>query len=382
MRYRHHARPGTPAIKEELDSDDAQGGGDVVVDRLAGISASDMVENVRQKLPQPAGRRRSSLSQATEALSRTLAGPRLQPVLETATSEDGWPHSFLDRASWALELELSMRGVGFTWTTADVRHSVRKTWLPTVSNRLHSILVHVVPILAVCFAVIRNTYVEYLEQYDTGDLRSANLLDERLPLGRQLLLTAALGAFLMAAFSFAHSVFAIVCSPLAPSPLAFFPPLYTTRIWDVQSVRGFWSYGWHRLFARLFLVYGVWPGEWLERKILGKSNDAPADIGKVLGGFGSSAFVHSFAVRSVLGGDWSKATGEARFFALNGFAVVIEEAVKHAVRGLRKQRGWPRSMWYDAAVGRFWWTTVLLFSGRQFARGWVNAGLVREMAAR
>lgn len=345
-------------------------------------SASNRADNVRQPVQQFSAQRRGSLQQATDALARTLSGPSMQPVLETATSEDGWPHTFLDRASWALELELSMRGVGFTWTTADVRHSVRKTWLPTVQNRVHSILVHVLPIMLVCFVIIRSTYVGCLERFDSPDSKSEELFDQQLSLGRQLVLTAALGAFLMAAFSFAHSMFAIMLSPFAPSPLAFFPPLYTTRIWDIQSVRGFWSYGWHRLFARLFLVYGVWPGEWIERKITGKSNNEPADVGKVLGGFGSSAFVHSFAVRSVLGGDWSKATGEARFFALNGIAVVLEEAVKRGFRRWRKRRGWPSAMWYDAAVGRIWWIAVLLFSGRQFARGWVGAGLVREMAAR
>lgn len=378
VRYRHQPRPGMPMVAEEDEK--SEGRIEQVV--RAKASASDLVENVRQRVEKSAqGGRRSSLSQVGEALSRTLSGPRMQPVLEIATSEDGWPHTFLDRSSWALELELSMRGVGFTWSTADVRHT-RKTWLPTVKNRIHSILVHVVPILAVCFLIIRTTYVRYLEGLDDTEMQSDNLFDKRLSLGQQLMLTAALGAFLMAAFSFAHSMFAIVLSPFAPSPLAFFPPLYTTRIWDIKSVRGFWSYGWHRLFARLFLVYGVWPGEWLERKIMGKRNDEPADIGKVLGGFGSSAFVHSFAVRSVLGGDWSKATGEAKFFAVNGIAVVLEEAVKRAVRSLRKQRGWPVDMWYDAHIGRVWWITALLFSGRQFARGWVNAGLVREMAGK
>ena len=35
-------------------------------------------------------------------------------VTETATTDEGWPHGWKDRMSWALELELSMRGAGFT----------------------------------------------------------------------------------------------------------------------------------------------------------------------------------------------------------------------------------------------------------------------------
>ncbi|OAL32914.1 hypothetical protein AYO20_07705 [Fonsecaea nubica] len=316
------------------------------------------------------------------ALRRSFSGPDPVPVLETATTEIGWPISLLDRAAWALELELSMRGIGFTWTTADVRHT-RKTWLPTVHNRLHSIFVHVMPVLLVSWAVIRTIYVRYLmsTQDAPWDLYSAyDLFDHRIPIGLQLLLTAALGAFLMAAFSCGHSLFAILLNPLAPSPLAFFPPLYTTRPWQITSVRQFWSFGWHRLFARLFLVYGIWPGERVERRLLKKGPDSPADIGKVIGAFLSSACVHAFSVRGVLAGDWSMAVGEAKFFALNGVAVVLEGVVVWAVRRARKRNGRPSQVWYDPVVGRVWWIAVLLWTGRNFARGWVKAGLVREMA--
>lgn len=103
-------------------------------------------------------------------------------------------------------------------------------------------------------------------------------------------------------------------------------------------------------------------------------------MGKVLGGFLASAFVHSFSVRGVLGGEWASAAGEARFFALNGVAVVIEEAVRRAVRSGRKRRGVQERMWYDGWVGRLWWIAVLLGTGRNFARGWVKSGLVREIA--
>ena len=46
-----------------------------------------------------------------------------EAVTETATTDEGWPHGWKDRASWALELEFSMRGAGFTWSSADVRQS-------------------------------------------------------------------------------------------------------------------------------------------------------------------------------------------------------------------------------------------------------------------
>ncbi|KIW95986.1 uncharacterized protein Z519_03052 [Cladophialophora bantiana CBS 173.52] len=342
-------------------------------------SGNDDVSRFKKSAPALAIR---SGSAVRSALRRSFSGPDPVPVLETAITESGWPTTLLDRAAWALELELSMRGIGFTWTTADVRHT-RKTWLPTVHNRVHSIVVHVTPVLLVSWAVIRTVYVRYLmlTRDAPWDMYSAyDLFDHRLPMALQLLLTVALGAFLMAAFSFGHSLFAIMLNPLAPNPLAFFPPLYTTRPWQITSVRKFWSFGWHRLFARLFLVYGVWPGEWLERKLLGKGPDQPADVGKVIGAFLVSALVHTFSVRGVLAGDWRMATGEAKFFAWNSVAVVLEGIVIMVVGKARKRKGSPVQKWYDPVVGRVWWIAVLLWTGRNFARGWVKSGLVREMA--
>ncbi|KAK4629659.1 hypothetical protein CLAFUW4_07631 [Fulvia fulva] len=305
-----------------------------------GVSQSDMLENMTSQSYSDILSRDESY---TTMLKRLIDGPKPIPVDEIAVTEDGYPHGFADRAAWALELELSMRGVGFTWTTADVRHT-KKTWLPTPQNRPHSILVHVGPVLVVAWAVIKTMYVNRLAPMSERELPPSSPFDE-LSLPEQYLLTAALGAFLMAAFSLGHSIFAIMCAPLAPSPLAFFPQLYTTRVWDIASARGFWSYGWHRLFARLFLVWGVWPGEWVERKLTGESPDERADVGKVLGGFLSSALVHSFCVRGTLGGKWSDAAGEAWLFALNGVAVIAEEGVRRSIHRWRKNHHQAESQW-------------------------------------
>ncbi|KAL8667174.1 MAG: hypothetical protein Q9202_000746 [Teloschistes flavicans] len=309
--------------------------------------------------------------------------PRAAAVTETAITDRGLPHSWKDRASWALELELSMRGAGFTWTSADVRHT-KQTWTPTISDRAHSILLHVLPALGICFTIIRYIYLSELNPESDGRTKSF----DDLAFPKQLVLTAALGAFLMTAFSLGHSIFAIMLAPLKPHPLSYFPPLYTNRVWDLTSVRDFWSYGWHRLFSRLFLVYGVWPGEWVERKLTSKSPDQPADVGKVLGGFVSSALVHSFAAYTVVGGVVGDALGEAEFFTGCGVAIIAEEMVKRLVMSHRRRnrrasegdQAPSLNRWYDAMIGRLWWISVLLYNGRHFARGWVKAGLVREMS--
>lgn len=308
--------------------------------------------------------------------------PRQSAVTETAVTDNGLPDSWKDRASWALELELSMRGAGFTWTSADVRHT-KKTWIPSTWDRVHSILLHVVPVMICCRAIIQYVYLSWLRPVTLYELSF-----DDLPYLLQLLLTIALGGFLMTAFSLGYSVFAILLSPLKPHPLSYFPPLYTSRVWELASVREFWSYGWHRLFSRLFLVYGVWPGEWVERKLTARAEDQPADVGKVLGGFLSSACVHSAAAYTVVGGNLKDAMGEARFFAGCGFAVVVEEIIWRITLS-RRYRQQSKSAkpgkkdlhrWYDGIIGRLWWTCVLLHEGRHFARGWVKAGLAKEMA--
>ncbi|KAI4284468.1 MAG: hypothetical protein L6R35_004907, partial [Caloplaca aegaea] len=141
---------------------------------------------------------------------------------------------------------------------------------------------------------------------------------------------------------------------------------------------------------------------WVERTLTGKRPGEPADVGKVVGGFVCSAVVHSVAAWTVVGGRWEDAGGEARFFLGCGGAVVVEEIVKRIVlkkrkrkrkrsrsRSRRKEEGQDgrkdgedgdvEGKWYDAWVGKAWWVSVLLYNGRHFARGWVQAGLVREM---
>ena len=130
----------------------------------------------------------------------------------------------------------------------------------------------------------------------------------------------------------------------------------------------------------------------MERKLTRKGPHDDVDVGKVLGAFVSSAFVHSFAAHTVTGG-WTGASGEAWFFLDNGLAIILEEGVKRAIKRQRRKHAMNSAgrndqvnsevnldRWYDGVVGRVWWTAVLLFTGRNFARGWVYAGLVREMA--
>ena len=73
-----------------------------------------------------------------------------------------------------------------------------------------------------------------------------------------------------------------------------------------------------------------------------------------------------------------EASGEARFFAGCGLAVTIEELVKRLIIRSRRNRkkeargakGVELVRWYDGILGRIWWIGILLYVGRNFARGW------------
>ncbi|KAG9840031.1 hypothetical protein KCU77_g10477, partial [Aureobasidium melanogenum] len=148
VRYKHISRAHTP-MPVDVDNEPQNLANDVAKTNREKPTVSEAVSSAASHA------RRGSLADSYFVLEKKLSNlSEMKPVYELASSEEGWPHNFLDRASWALELETSMRGIGFTWTTADVRHS-RKTWLPTAKNRFHSIFFHVGPVLAVCFAIIR-----------------------------------------------------------------------------------------------------------------------------------------------------------------------------------------------------------------------------------
>ena len=224
---------------------------------------------------------------------------------------------------------------------------------------------------------------------------------------QRALLTLSQGVFLFGTFSAGYTAGAIATAPLrrryrewytllacaclilpltlayrTTHNLAFWPPLNSEPLTSVTTVRQFWSRSWHRLFSRLFLVWGVWPGQWIERNFtpasLIKRFDPELELGKVLGAFFISGIVHAAAGISINGGKPSQ-TFEWLFFWTSGLAVVVEEIVQRMVY---KVRGGQVQHWYDPWIGRAWSLTVLLWSGQYFTRGWYDSGLVRVSGRR
>ncbi|PRP80846.1 hypothetical protein PROFUN_11401 [Planoprotostelium fungivorum] len=279
-------------------------------------------------------------------------------------------YNLKDRILWAIDLEIAMRGVGWDFTTADIRHG-KMTWLPTAQSRIRAVLFKDTPMVMGSWYIIT-----YIYNNSTGS-------HEDLPLYLSAPLTLAHGVLLFSLFALAYDATAAACAPLGAAigqysthNLAYWPPLNSLDLLKVCSVRSFWSRSWHRLFARMFLIYGVKPGQWIERKILGENSkiDPSYDVGKVLGAFFQSGMVHGLGCWAINGGDWRFFFGEWRFFAANGLAVVVEELFRRLVRKIS-----PEPKWYDRIVGIIWTLFVLIYAGNWFTRGWWHGGLIREL---
>lgn len=204
-----------------------------------------------------------------------------------------------------------------------------------------------------------------------------------LPLHVRLLGVAAAGVTLYTLFDASYTIAAILLSfpahykrdklteASSTNNIATAPPLNPLAATEARSIRGFWSKTWHRLFARLFLIWGARPGEVVAKALGSKSGD----WGKVLGAFAASAVVHGQAERAALGarsmerynffGIPLPLGGEPLFFMLSAVGILIEEAVKRPILASRKRRlllakagseeadaGMER--WYDRPIGYLW----------------------------
>ncbi|TFK56911.1 hypothetical protein OE88DRAFT_1730346 [Heliocybe sulcata] len=364
----------------------------------------------------------SSLADTSNPLARTFKDMDAEPEAAGKPAVIGcW-----ERAIWALDLMTAMRGVGWDWATADVRHTPLR-WHPSAATQLYRLIRSLLPTLFLSLAGLR-----YLHPKP-----SQSLFD--LPILEQATFVACLGIALYTLFDTSYTIMALLAGVVIPhmnlrnrktiyNSLLSFPPLYTHALLEVCSLRDWWSRGWHRLFARYFLVYGVWPGHIVALAIMrifrpvlppgtmltnSKSADSPphkprfdthpyprrtttllppssrptcsgGEWGKVLGAFAISGVVHSIGERNALvhftRTGWTYA-GEFWFFVLNGVGVIIEEGVRRAVKKMREDKGGNRGKdrWYDGYVGKLWTLTVLLATGTLFADGWLKSGITWEI---
>ncbi|PWY99055.1 hypothetical protein BCV70DRAFT_163364 [Testicularia cyperi] len=235
-------------------------------------------------------------------------------------SNESWkteplPKTFLsfERAWWALDLMISMRGIGWDFASADVRHDSHP-WQPPSSAQMRRAMLKLLPILIGCIWTMHEFHPKHVAAVNPSIL-------ELEPI-RRIIFVAATGISLYTMFDFGYTLTGAVALPMlhdaahaaanhqsskkprakqtgsrtdrlkqqaaqqatedsetetedeAPESLRvrqekaqqlslrnidFFPLLNPAGFTKATTVRRFWSYAWHRLFGRPFGVYGILP---------------------------------------------------------------------------------------------------------------------------
>ncbi|PWN22716.1 hypothetical protein BCV69DRAFT_244645 [Microstroma glucosiphilum] len=345
--------------------------------------------------------RKPELGHEEASLNETERDGRVYPHTDNlAWKTSPVPTSFFGRIWWSVDLMISMRGIGWDFASADVRHDI-SPWQPPSRRQLKRAASMIFPAFA----------VSVIMHESQADLQTRpSIID--IPMALRPVMVLATGIALYTLFDCGYTVASAVLLPLLRTSanltdvslhnVDFFPLLNPLKLTEICSVRSFWSKAWHRLFHRAWLVFGILPVQNLALYFFPKDNAkilSPAshpdpgrllpkgthDWAKVLGAFAASGLVHGISERAALGGRialpannlWLKAGwgtthrgapdlastaglagreelggklsvtrlvppfsggGEATFFVLNGVAVLVEGAFNLWIRKQRKRK--------------------------------------------
>lgn len=237
------------------------------------------------------------------------------------------PTTLTGRCWWALDLMISMRGIGWDFASADVRHDV-SPWQPPSSRQIKLAVFRLLPALLIAATVARNMLSRIGHPRDASMLHTSPSIVDLPPTLRPVLVLAT-GVSLYTLFEAGYTLISALALPLLSGVsqsrdvrlhnIDFFPLLNPMKLPEISSVRTFWSKAWHRLFHRAFLIFGILPFQNLallifprpKAKLLDfKSHPDPGrllpqgthDWAKVLGAFFASGFIHAVSERAALGG--------------------------------------------------------------------------------
>jgi hypothetical protein len=281
--------------------------------------------------------RKPELGHEEASLDETERDGRVYPHTDNlAWKTSPVPTSFFGRMWWSLDLMISMRGIGWDFASADVRHDI-SPWQPPSRRQLKRAASMIFPAFAVSVIVSRllvGAYLPYTaltgrEVHESrADLQTRpSIID--IPMALRPVMVLATGIALYTLFDCGYTVASAVLLPLLRSSanltdvslhnVDFFPLLNPLKLTDICSVRSFWSKAWHRLFHRAWLVFGILPVQNLALYFFPRDNAkilSPAshpdpgrllpkgthDWAKVLGAFAASGLVHGISERAALGG--------------------------------------------------------------------------------
>ncbi|CAO1636768.1 unnamed protein product [Parajaminaea phylloscopi] len=254
------------------------------------------------------------------------------PVYPPGTDNLEWkveetPTTLGGRLWWALDLMISMRGIGWDFASADVRHDI-SPWQPPSSRQVKLALFRLLPALMVAAFVTRHLLARLGHPLDAPLLHTSPSIVDLPPTLRPVLVLAT-GVSLYTLFDAGYTLVSAIALPVLEGVsrskrvklhnVDFFPLLNPLKLPEITSVRGFWSKAWHRLFHRAFLIFGILPFQNLALFLFPRAgapildftgHPDPArllpkgthDWAKVLGAFFASGMVHAISERAALGG--------------------------------------------------------------------------------
>ncbi|CAO1634486.1 unnamed protein product [Jaminaea pallidilutea] len=256
-----------------------------------------------------------------------------RPVYPPGTDNLEWilvphPTTVTGRLWWSLDLMISMRGIGWDFASADVRHDV-SPWQPPSMRQIKASVFKILPAMLVSLLVTRALLDKLGGQpIDPLGLHTSPTIVELPPHLRPVLVLAT-GISLYSLFDAGYTLVSAVALPAfrristtqdtTLHNVDFFPLLNPMKLPQICSVRSFWSKAWHRLFHRSWLVFGMLPLQnlaLLAFPVEGVDFLAPSqhpdpgrllpkgthDWAKVMGAFCASGFVHAVSERAALGG--------------------------------------------------------------------------------
>ncbi|KAI6111170.1 hypothetical protein F5141DRAFT_1112873 [Pisolithus sp. B1] len=278
---------------------------------------------------------------------RTLEWTFLKDPLRRHVEPVSWIGVLFD----ALDLAFNVRGVGWNWSRGlrfppDTRPTSRLCFAIYVllSAVFHSFLCGVL-----------HTAMQALAPEAFTALGEGTIFDDTLPplirYTRSSITSTLTLLAIYAVIQMNYDIGTFIGVTIVRQDLAQWPPIFNEP-WKATSLHDFWTYRWHQLMRRSFIVLGGWPLGF----VFGR-------VGYVLGSFLASGILHSVLMATL---SWNiEWWCMPLSFGMMAVAVIIEHAFTQMTG--RRVGGW---------IGRVWTMVWLLMWGNMMVDRFARGGLL------
>ncbi|KAH8922699.1 hypothetical protein BT69DRAFT_1350699 [Atractiella rhizophila] len=258
-------------------------------------------------------------------------------------------HSFVERWKWTWCCVISPRGVGFGWNP-DLRRQTPEPSTTFLRTLLMSqvLLLSIGMLLLAMFSISVHTqdlppsasHTNPLLNFLISNPSLLSLIHSKFFLSPMIGIVVYVGlAFNYNGCALLHYLLQTHLPFLPPFDPSLWPPLFnfftlSGKLHNIDSLRNFWSVGWHSMFKRTFFFFGVKPYLVLPLPRVMKK------ILSVLTVFAISGLIHELGLRMALSLDHPEELKLGRnllgwlrtktfwFFELQGVGIIVESALR------------------------------------------------------